>query len=264
MLGENLKLLRKNKNLSQEELANELGLTRSSYSGYENSVAEPGLQTLLKISDFYQVSLDILVKEDLRKVDVNQLTNRIDKDLEGNHIRILATTVNADNEENIELVSQKASAGYRNGYADPDFISVLPTFQLPFLKKDRKYRTFPISGDSMPPVSDGSFVVAEYVESWKNIQSGYPYIVVTREEGIVFKILYNRINDNQSFQLCSTNPFYKPYEIHVNEIIEIWKFVNYISDAMPMQTFEESDLTKVLLDLQADVKHIKNVYIPNK
>ena len=49
MIGENLKFLRKNKKLSQEELATELGLTRSSYSGYENGVAEPNLQNLLKL-----------------------------------------------------------------------------------------------------------------------------------------------------------------------------------------------------------------------
>jgi hypothetical protein len=141
---------------------------------------------------------------------------------------------------------------------------VLPTFQLPFLKKDRKYRTFPIKGDSMPPVSEGSYVVAEYVEDWSNLKSGYPYIVVTEDDGIVFKIVYNRLNDNQSFQLCSTNPFYEPYEVHANSIVEIWKFVNYISSDMPTTEFKESDLTKAILNLQADVKHIKNVYTPPK
>ncbi len=38
MIGENLKLLRKRKGISQEEIATDLGLTRSSYSGYENAV----------------------------------------------------------------------------------------------------------------------------------------------------------------------------------------------------------------------------------
>lgn len=267
MIGDNLKLLRKRKKLSQEEIANELGLTRSSYSGYENGVAEPNLSTLMKFSNFYNISLDKLIKRDLNKIseaEWEKLDKGIDADVEGKNVRILAMTVDQDNNDNIELVPEKARAGYTTGFADPEFISVLPTFQLPFLKKDRKYRTFPIKGDSMPPVSDGSFVVAEYVENWNNIKDGYPYIVVTLDDGIVFKNVYKRLLDSQSFQLCSTNPAYEPYEVHANEIVEIWKFVNYISSDMPTTSFQESDLTKAILDLQKDVKHLKNVYIPKK
>jgi SOS-response transcriptional repressor LexA len=116
----------------------------------------------------------------------------------------------------------------------------------------------------MPPVSDGSYVVAEYVENWNSIKDGFPHIVVTLDEGIVFKNVFKRLNDNQSFQLCSTNPLYEPYEVHANEIVEIWKFVNYISSDMPTTTFNESDLTKAILNLQTDVKHLKNIYIPRK
>ena len=54
-IGENLKLLRKYRKISQEELANELGLTRSSYSGYENGVAEPNLENLIKFSNFFNI-----------------------------------------------------------------------------------------------------------------------------------------------------------------------------------------------------------------
>ena len=65
MIGENLKLLRKRKGISQEEIATDLGLTRSSYSGYENGVAEPNIETLIKISEYYDISLDKFIKRDL-------------------------------------------------------------------------------------------------------------------------------------------------------------------------------------------------------
>ena len=42
-IGKNLKLLRNRIKKSQEEVAQELNLTRSSYSGYENNVAQPNL-----------------------------------------------------------------------------------------------------------------------------------------------------------------------------------------------------------------------------
>jgi transcriptional regulator with XRE-family HTH domain len=265
MIGENLKLLRKIRKISQEELATELNLTRSSYSGYENGVAEPNLENLIRFSEYFNISLDKLVKVDLNKLSENEwekINRGIEVDLDGKHVRILALTVDQDNNDNIELVSNQARAGYTTGFSDPEYISVLPTFNLPFLKKDRKYRTFPIKGDSMPPVSDGSYVVAEYVENWNTVKDGFPYIVVTLDDGIVFKNVYKRLSDSQTFQLCSTNPLYKPYEVHANEIVEVWKFVNYISSDMPSVSFKESELTKAILDLQTDVKHLKNVYIP--
>lgn len=267
MIGDNLKLLRKRRKLSQEEIATELSLTRSSYSGYENGVAEPNLTTVIKFSEYYNIPLDKLIKRDLDKVSESEwdkIDEGIDVDVEGKNVRIIAMTVDQDNNDNIELVSEKARAGYTTGFSDPEFISVLPTFQLPFLKKDRKYRTFPIKGDSMPPVSDGSFVVAEYVDNWSNIKDGYPHIVVTVDDGIVFKNVFKRLNDSQSFQLCSTNPAYEPYDVHANAIVEIWKFVNYISSDVPSSEFKESELTAAILDLQKDVKHLKNVYIPRK
>ena len=267
MIGNNLKLLRKRKGESQEETATSLELTRSSYSGYENGVAEPNLETLIRCSEYFDISLDRLIKEDLEKLsekEWGQVDRGISADVEGKHLRIIAMTVDSDNNDNIELVSEKARAGYTTGFSDPEFISVLPTFNLPFLKKDRKYRTFPIKGDSMPPVSDGSFVVGEYVENWSSLKDGYPYIVVTLDDGIVFKNVYKRLDDSQTFQLCSTNPLYEPYEVHADKVVEIWKFVNYISSDMPTAEFKESDLTKAILDLQTDVKHLKNVYIPHK
>lgn len=267
MIGENLKLLRKRRKLSQEELAAELGLTRSSYSGYENGVAEPNLENLMKFSSFFNISLDKLIKLDLNQISMSEwdkIDRGIEVDIEGKSVRILALTVDQDNNDNIELVSKKARAGYTSGYSDPEFISVLPTFNLPFLKKDRKYRTFPISGDSMPPVSDGSYVVAEYLENWNSVKDGFPHIVVTMDDGIVFKNVYKRLSDSQSFQLCSTNPLFEPYDVHANDIVEIWKFVSYISSDMPTTEFKESDLTKAILDLQVEVKHLKNVYIPKK
>lgn len=265
MIGENLKLLRKRRKISQEELATELNLTRSSYSGYENGVAEPNLENLIRFSEYFNISLDKLVKVDLNKLSENEwekINRGIEVDLDGKHVRILTLTVDHENNDNIELVSNHARAGYTTGFSDPEYISVLPTFNLPFLKKDRKYRTFPIKGDSMPPVSDGSYVVAEYVENWNTVKDGFPYIVVTLDDGIVFKNVYKRLSDSQSFQLCSTNPLYEPYEVHANEIVEVWKFVNYISSDMPSVSFKESELTKAILDLQTDVKHLKNVYIP--
>ena len=177
--------------------------------------------------------------------------------MKGQKLRVLTAMVDENNEDIIEMIPMKASAGYTAGYADPDYIKVLPTFHLPFLSKDRKYRSFPIKGDSMPPVVEGSFVVAEFVQNWMSIRSGTPCIVVTKDEGIVFKVVHNLLSSEQSFQLCSTNTFYEPYMVHANDILEIWKFVNYISPELPEVRLDDKELSKTLQGLQQEVHALK-------
>jgi len=261
IFGNNIQFLRKRKHLSQAKLAHKLGIKRSSLSGYEIGSTEPNFTTLLKFSAFFNISIDQLLKVNLQKlsaIHLSQIEQVTDIDISGGKLRVLATTVNNENEENIELVPVKAKAGYTTGYADPDFIKVLPTFQLPFLDKNKKFRTFQVSGDSMPPVADKSWVTGEFVQNWKTIKDGYPYIVVTQDEGLVFKILYKQFDKNQSLLLCSTNPIYKPYEIKINEVLEVWKFVNYISEEMPEPNLSKEQLSGSMIKLHKEIREIKN------
>ena len=261
-LKENIKLLRKRRKRSQEDVSANIGITRSAYNSYENGVAEPGIQVLLKLSDFFQVNIDKLLRVDLSTIadsQLEQMERGYDIDVTGTRLRVLATTVNSDNEENIELVPIKAKAGYTTGYADPNYIKVLPAFNLPFLSPNKKYRSFPISGDSMPPVVDGAYVTGEFLQDWNMVKNGSPYIVITQEDGIVFKILYNRIEEDGSFLLCSTNTNYKPYSVKVQDILELWKFVHYINPKFEEpKTSEENDLAPTLRIIQREIGLIKD------
>jgi transcriptional regulator with XRE-family HTH domain len=261
-IGGNLKFLRKLTAKSQEDMANVFGLTRSTYSGYENSVAEPSIEKLLEICNYYKLTSDLFLKTDFSSMseeEWNKFVNNQNLDIEGRKIRILTQTVDADDNELIELIPQKARAGYVSGYADPEYLKVLPTFTLPFLSKEKKYRSFPIEGDSMPPVTEGSYVVAEFIQNWRLIKSGTPCIVVTKEDGIVFKIVNNYLDVKQSFQLVSTNPFYEPYFIHVNEIIEMWKFVNYISPELPNVKLDEDSVQSSIRSIKEDISEMKEL-----
>ncbi len=261
-IGKNLKLLRNRLKKSQEEVATDLNLTRSSYSGYENNVAQPNLESLVLFSDYYKVTIDDLVRKDLstfKESDWKRIDQGLHADVKGQKLRVLTAMVDSNEDELIELVPVKASAGYTAGYADPDYIKVLPTFHLPFLSKDRKYRSFPIKGDSMPPVVEGSFVIGEFVQNWMSIRNGTPCIVVTKDEGIVFKVLHNLLSSEQSFQLCSTNTFYEPYVVHANDILEIWKFVNYISPELPDVRMDDSGLSQSIKSLQKEVHELKGM-----
>ena len=228
--AENLRFLRLKRNKSQTDLAVELELTRTTLSGYEKTV-QPPFRILIKISEYFNVSLDALIKYKLNALSeyqLSQIEKGFDVDVTGSKLRLLTITVNSKGKENIEMVPVKAQAGYTSSYGDLDFISSLPKFRLPFLPENRTYRTFQIKGDSMLPIPENSWVTCSYVENWENIKNGKACVVVTRDEGIVFKLVYNQLNEGKLL-LVSSNRNYSPYEIQTTQILEIWQFETWNS-----------------------------------
>lgn len=65
--------LRKQNGLTQTEMANKLYLSQNGYASYESGRTEPNIETLCKLADFYNVSLDYLVGRD-RVGDIGYLT----------------------------------------------------------------------------------------------------------------------------------------------------------------------------------------------
>ncbi len=259
-LSSNLKYLRKRKGRTQDELAFSLGMKRSTISGYENAVAEPGMGTLAALSKYYRIAIDTLITIDLSALSESQLfqlENGSDVYIRGSQLRVLATTINQENNENIELVPLKAKAGYTNGFADPEFIRELPVFQLPFLSRDKKYRTFQLNGDSMLPIPDGAWVTGEYLQDWSKLISGHAYIVLTLDDGIVFKIIENMIQEEQKLTLYSLNPIYESYDVGIQDIKEVWKFVHYISAELPDPALPERHLLSMVINLKRDVDSLK-------
>ncbi len=262
--SQNIKFLRKRKSFTQDQLAQSLEMKRPTLSGYENEVSQPTVQALLTFSKFYKIAIDTLLNIDLAKLSelqLRQLENGEDVYIRGGALRVLATTINNDNDENIELVNEKAKAGYATGFADPEFISQLPVFQLPFLSKQKKYRTFQLSGDSMLPIPEGAWVTGEYVQDWSQIVSGQGYVVFTLDNGIVFKIVENFIAKNGMLRLFSLNPLYEPYELHVSEVKEVWKFVHYISNELPEPVLPQTELLRTVASLKNDMYRIKDEFL---
>jgi len=256
----NIKFLRKRRGRTQDDVAVALNLKRSTLSGYENGVAQPGIEILVSFSRYYNMSIDTLLKIDMSKLSESQLgelERGYDAYVKGSNLRVLTTTVNDDNRENIEMVPEKAKAGYATGYADPEYIGELPRFRLPFLSDKRKYRTFQLKGDSMLPIPDGSWVTGEFVQDWRELISGKAYVVFTINDGIVFKVVENNLTTDGKLVLYSLNPIYEPYEVHINEVKEIWKFVNYISSELPDPVLPEKQLIQAVASMKNDLERLK-------
>lgn len=212
--------------VSQQRLADELGLKKSTLAAYESGRAEPRYEELVRLSRFFGVTVDELLSKDLTQA-ARQLRDQ-------SSLRVLVTTVDNQNHENIEFVPVRALGGYAEGYGDVDFISDLPIFQVPFLPTDRKYRAFPYEGDSMPPLRDGAVVFGEYIDQWSAVKNGTICLVVTKDEGVVLKKVFNYLEEKQVLVLKSLNERYAPYPVRQDDIQELWRFAGYFEKEFPV------------------------------
>lgn len=67
--GRNLERIRKGKKISQAKLGEMLGLTQQMVSSYEKDLSSPNVDVLIKIADYFNVSIDSLVEHVVRKPD---------------------------------------------------------------------------------------------------------------------------------------------------------------------------------------------------
>ncbi|WP_461636774.1 XRE family transcriptional regulator [Labilibaculum euxinus] len=228
-LNKNLKHLRLRKRLSQGRLSNRIGIGTSSISAYEKKRSVPKITTLMKYSKFFKRNLDELVNEDISKLDQEKT-----QDTKGDKLRVLPILVDVQNEEMISLVPVKAAAGYLNGYSDAEFISELPNFRMPFaeLSENKTYRAFQIEGDSMLPIPSGAYIICEYVQDWELIKDNSCCIVLTDDDGIVYKRVKKDFQNNQLL-LNSDNPEYLSFEVSLNQVLEVWKSLGFVSFTLP-------------------------------
>lgn len=80
MFANMLKKLRKNENLTQDQLASKIGITRDTLANYETGRREPDFTTLKNIASYFEVSTDYLLgREEFDNSDL--LAAHIDDDL---------------------------------------------------------------------------------------------------------------------------------------------------------------------------------------
>lgn len=253
-LNENIRHLRKQLGLTQDQFAQRLEIKRSLVGAYEEGRAEPRLELLQKMAVMADLSVDLLIGRDITKLKEYEKKSLRSKE-------VLVVTVDDNQRDNIELVPQRAAAGYLNGYADPEYIKELPRFKLPMLSQGT-YRAFEISGDSMLPILPGTIVIGEWVENFRNLKNGKPYVLVTERDGIVYKRVFNYLQDSGKLFLVSDNRQYAPYQIDGGEIMEAWAAKAFISLTFPdvdtKNQMSIEQLTGVVSELQMELTKLKS------
>jgi len=96
----------------------------------------------------------------------------------------------------------------------------------------------------------------------RNIKSGKTYVLVTQREGIVYKRVFNYLDDNGTLFLVSDNRQYAPYQLIGSDVMEVWMAKAYISvqfpDVADKQDISVEQLAGVILDLQKEIFQLKS------
>lgn len=250
-IANNIRFLRQLKGLSQEQLADELKVTRSRIGGYEEGRNEPPIDLLIRLSEFFHIAIDALVRGDLKKTNLDGLMKI------GKNRILFPILLDQEGNDMVELIPLKASAGYLKGYADPEYIERLPQMKLPFLPTG-KHRAFPIKGDSMPPIKEGSFVICKYLEKIEDLKIGHTYVVVTKDDGLSYKRVMNYSKKEGALELHSDNKIYPPYKVKTEDLLELWEYTCSIN----MNQYDDSELNlssimNMLRGLKVEIEQIK-------
>ncbi len=243
--GQNLKYLRKLRGWTQEEFAVKLGVKRSLIGAYEEERADPRLEVLEIVADLFKLSLDELLLKDVSNTSGSTYLSK----------RRQLKMMDADRNL-IHFVPVKAAAGYLAGYADSEFIDELNTFTLPMLAGGH-YRAFEIIGDSMLPTPSGSIIVGEKVNDLEDVKSDQAYIVVSKNEGIVYKRINKNNRAKNKLTLVSDNPMYQPYQINTEDVVELWAAQMVISKVSNQQRWDMNSLASMVNNLQSQVSTLK-------
>ncbi len=118
---------------------------------------------------------------------------------------------------------------YLANYQKADYLKSLPTISLPFINAE-KSRAFE-AGNDFP--MRNSILVGSYISDWSNVNDGKFYILVTTQQGVIYRRVYNQIKIKGALLLSSDNTAIPSFEISIKDVVEIWVVNSFISQQLP-------------------------------
>lgn len=192
MFNEVLIKLRKNLNKKQSEVANSLNISRSAYASYEQGTRTPDPQTLIRLSKYFNVSVDTLL-------DCEDLPSNLQK-TEVFSLPIIGTI----------------HAGY-DGLAVEDFTGEYQEIPLSILKGHtiQDFMVLRVSGDSMyPQFYEGDRVLVERKDFVDN--GDIAVVLYNGNEATIKQVRY--IKGEDWLELIPRNTSYPPRRIEGSEL----------------------------------------------
>jgi len=193
-LGLKLKKLRKEKGLNQDELAQILGVGKTTISNYETGYTRPPSAMIIQLADFFSVSTDYILNDDPIPYVIDDTPSKI-----GSHLR--ENTAVAYGERNIPVYSSLSG--------DAKDASLLFQIKLPdAMIGGGDFMALKVSGDRMDraALADGSIAVIRQ----QDFADNGDIIAVSLSGNPAFFSRYYLLEDAVVLLSESSNPIYKP------------------------------------------------------
>ena len=102
----------------------------------------------------------------------------------------------------------------------------------------------------MMPTPSGSIIVGEKLNTLDDVKNNFAYIVVSKNEGIVYKRLVKNNRAKNKITLVSDNPGFQPYQVNTEDIIELWHAQAVISKVTQQLMWDVNSLANIVNTLQ--------------
>jgi len=230
-VGKNIKKIRSIKKISQNAFSELFELSRTAVGSYEEGRAEPKIETIIQIANYFGVSIDVLLTKELT---VNDLYHFDIFDIN----KIKRKDASATQKDGISFVSIEKRKDYFKHKGESSFISSLPTVSLP-IAVNISLRAFEHEGDEMIYQEIGihphDILVCTPVKKEKSISLEKNEVYVFVLEGSVLVQRFEAEN-KEVYWLSSDNVYYPKKEVKAMDVKELYKVVGIFSMTLTKPT----------------------------
>ena len=233
-LAKNLKFLRKNKGVNQTQVSDLVGKGNTTIANWEKEISEPNISEILIISNYFEVSIDDLLNNELSNTHL--LKNDNSQNIDTNtHLNTHPSThlifekeglsgapiVPIEDLVRVPLVEFRASAGFGSGSFALENSDVKDYYVIPKLRNKKVDFMIEIDGSSMyPKYNSGDVVACTVIQESAYIQWNKTHVIATKYHGLMVKRVKKGSTD-QSLLMVSDNTNYDPFEVPHDEITGI-------------------------------------------
>lgn len=250
--GEVLKKLRTERAMSQQMLADSLGIKRTTVTNYESGNSYPPFNLLLDIVNFFDVSSDYLLgRSDVQQnvQPIVQLTpeSQNEKYISGvtesnsndyyTRPQILVATQDVNGNLTVPIINRKAAASYLTGYQTQEYFEHLDAMTVPaYMLRGGQGLVIQATNDSMEDtIFEGDMLLCRLIEAplWDEIPDFSVCVLVSESRGIQVKRVKPRFNREGLIRCKSDNRNHQSFNLFTGDVLQIWQVALLLTANMP-------------------------------
>ena len=241
--GKNIKKIRSVQNLSQQRFSELFDLKRATLGAYEEQRSEPKIDTIIKIANYFSISIDDLLTNELTVNELLKFKANLTTD---------STRITKDQFPQIGCVTDELVQAYPDSFENEAYIKGLPKLQLPVPNAEFS-RAFVIQNLEMTHLDRGFYpkdiVIGRKVvlKDYKLLENGSHCIIVTTDALVFRKFFFS----SGEITLKTDHKNIEDIVIPVSDVKELWLvhsvFCNRIPDFSDMI---DGRLTLIHQDIQ--------------